>query len=148
MFVPQNTKETFHRLSVKLNHNNKMEHIRTIYQRFDHFLGVQKQLKSPLFRFIFFFGITAKSVWGRGKALIQRRALNRRCHYYVVFIQLFQFTLSDQSFKLTRQHRMVVWVEVSRCFTCRILMSICIRTFFLFLQKCGHKVFIKPHLTD
>ena len=37
-------------------------------------------------------------------------------------IQLFQFTLSDQSFKLTRQDRMVVWVEVEGCCTCRILM--------------------------
>ena len=28
------------------------------------------------------------------------------------YIQLFQLTLSDQSFKPTRQEQMVVWVEV------------------------------------
>ena len=38
-------------------------------------------------------------------------------------IQLFQLTLSDQSFKPTRQDRMVVWVEVEGCSTCRILIK-------------------------
>ena len=30
----------------------------------------------------------------------------------IFYIQLFQLTLSDQSFKPTRRDRMVVWVEV------------------------------------
>ena len=32
-------------------------------------------------------------------------------HWITVQIQLFQLTLSDQSFKPTQQDRMVVWVE-------------------------------------
>ena len=56
-------------------------------------------------------------------------------------IQLFQFTLSDQSFKLTRQDRMVLWVEVEGCCTCRILMrcnvfeGFCFLSFFLFSTR-------------
>ena len=39
-------------------------------------------------------------------------------HSTMLGIQLFQLTLSDQSFKPTRQDRMVVWVEVEGCCTC------------------------------
>ena len=49
-------------------------------------------------------------------------------------IQLFQFTLSDQSFKLTRQDRMVVWVEVEGCCKCRILMRCNVFEGFFFLS--------------
>ena len=54
--------------------------------------------------------------------------------YTVFSLQLFQFTLSDQSFKLTRQDRMVVWVEVEGCCTCRILMRCNVFEGFFFLS--------------
>ena len=36
------------------------------------------------------------------------------------FLQLVEFTLSDQPFKLTQQNRMVVWVQYEGCSTCSI----------------------------
>ena len=47
-----------------------------------------------------------------------------------VYIQLFQLTLSDQSFKPTRQDRIVVSVEEEDRCTCQILMR-CNNNFFL-----------------
>ena len=56
-------------------------------------------------------------------------------------IQLFQLTSSDQSLKPTRKDRMVVWVKVQGCCTCRILMrcDAFVRFLFLSLQTCENK---------
>ena len=61
-----------------------------------------------------------------------------RCRSWTRSVQLFQLALSDQSFKPTQEDRMVVWVEVEGCCTCRIVMRY---SFFPSLQTCGNKLF-------
>ena len=60
----------------------------------------------------------------------------------VEVIQLFQLTLSDQSFKPRRQDRMVVRVEVEGCSTCRILMRYDKFVRFFFLIQTNGKQYL------
>ena len=54
----------------------------------------------------------------REKGEVIKNILLSRCYNLHFRIQLFQFTLSDQSFKPTRHDRMVGWVEIVGCYTC------------------------------
>ena len=62
----------------------------------------------------------------------------------LLHLQLFQLTLSDQSFKPMRQDRMVVWGEVEGCCTCQILMKYNGFVVFFFLFRHVNTKFFMP----